>query len=90
MSDLRFDNPKTTEQYAAVLAELGHPAPWSFDPAEAGSVVDANGREVLVIDHNNERPDIEAVQIAAWIVCAVNTCAGFQALRESDGWVKAG
>jgi len=38
-------------------------------------------RDVFTVDVNSERPDDEATAIAAWIVVAVNTCAGFRAER---------
>lgn len=72
-------NPETTQKFCNDLAAANVKLPLSIDKTEQASIVDADGRYVLTVDVNSERPDAEACKIALWIVLAVNTCGGFKA-----------
>jgi hypothetical protein len=78
MANLRVENPATTETYLKALAECGVKLPLNVG-AELGVIYDAEGRDVITIDVNNERADSQVETIALWIVLAVNTCGGFRA-----------
>lgn len=82
MAELRIENPGTTEAFAAALAAVDVKLPVGPSPDDLGSVLDADGREVLVIDVNREKPDAQVEVIRLWIVLAVNTCGGFRAVRR--------
>lgn len=82
MADLHIENLRTTEQFAALLAALDVRLPLFLHEEAVGVVLDADMRDVLVIDVNGERDDDQATQIASWIVLAVNTCGGFRAERS--------
>lgn len=56
----------------AVFASLGVTLPVRVDPSFPGSIVDADDRDVLVVDHNAERHDDEVAALAALIVRCVN------------------
>lgn len=79
MSDLRTENPRTTEQFGALLARLDVTLPLALHDEHVGVVIDAGKRDVFVVDVNGERDDGQVTQIALWIVLAVNTCGGFRA-----------
>lgn len=80
MADLRIENPKTTEEFVALLASAGVKLPLRLHDEDLGVVVDARGHNVLVVDENHARSDDQAEAIAQWIVLAVNTCGGFRAV----------
>jgi hypothetical protein len=81
MSDLRTENPATTEAYVKALAGCDVKLPVDVG-AELGVIYDADGRDVITIDVNNDRPDEQVEIISRWIVLAVNTCGGFRAERR--------
>jgi hypothetical protein len=70
--------PETAAQFVAALSTLQISMPLTSDPKNPGTVIDAGGTTVLVVDPDSERPDSEAHQLAEWIVLAVNTCGGFR------------
>ena len=76
--DLRVENPKTTEGFAAEAQSLKHPLPWDFSKEDAGTIVDANGDPVLVVDYDRERHDHDVLRIVGLVLVAVNTCGGFK------------
>lgn len=51
--------------------------PVSHDTEFPGSIVDRNGRELLVIDVDNERPNAEVTAIADAVVRALNAKGAF-------------
>lgn len=79
MPDLRFDQPETTKAFADILSVLGHPLPWTTHGDEL--VYDAN--DVCVVEADPFRlgsdDDGRGPHLAGWVVCAMNTCGGFQA-----------
>lgn len=81
MADLRVQNPATTETYVKALGECCVKLPLNVG-AELGVIYDADGRDVITIDVNNERDDEQVELIAQWIVLAVNTCGGFRARAQ--------
>lgn len=81
MADLLIENTLPSATFNAELRRLMAPPPWRF--TDGGTVMDAAGDVVLQADPNGERPDTDVGPIAAWIVLAVNTCAGFQATEEA-------
>ncbi len=80
---LRVSNPQVSDEFVALLAAQDVKLPLRVCDEDVGVVFDADGRDVLTIDSNGERPDAQAGMIAQWIVLAVNTCGGFQADRRS-------
>ena len=44
------------------------PRPWRISQETSGSVVDANGAEVLVVDHNCERDDDDVLGLIELLV----------------------
>ncbi|MGH6865458.1 MAG: hypothetical protein ACREDO_04630 [Methyloceanibacter sp.] len=83
MSDLRIENPATTAAFVERFAAFDVKLPLALHDEEVGSVIDADKREVFVVDVNRERTDGDAEMIATWIVLAVNTCGGFRAEVQS-------
>jgi hypothetical protein len=81
MADLRVENPATTQAYVDALAHVDVKLPLTPSADDCGVIVDADGRGIITIDVNNERPDDQVAQIADWIALAVNTCGGFNARR---------
>lgn len=79
MPDIRFENPETTEAFARLLTDSNVRLPLRLSDEDVGVVLDANGADVFTVDVNGERPNDEATAIAAWIMVAVNTCAGLKA-----------
>lgn len=51
--------------------------PLRLSEEDAGVVLDADGRDVLTVDVNGERPDDQATSIARLLVVLVNAAAGF-------------
>ena len=82
MADLRVEDPKTTDQFVALLAERNVKLPLRLSEEDLGVVLDAKGRDVFTVDSNGERPDDEVEMIAGWIVLAANTCGGFGAVQH--------
>lgn len=76
--ELRFERTKTTDAFVAELRKVGVKLPLRVSDEDIGVVLDADGRDVLAVDVNSERPDDLVEAIAMWIVCAVNTCGGFR------------
>jgi hypothetical protein len=75
---------RSGEEFAATLAALNVQLPVKLDDQFFGSISDAAGREVLVVDHNNERPDGEAIGIAFMVAVALNASGGFPAPAETQ------
>lgn len=64
-------------RYAASLASSNVVLPLRYDEDNLGTIVDASGTPICVVDVNRERPDTEVLQIALRLVLGVNTCGGF-------------
>lgn len=77
-------DPTTSAGIAAALVDLDVELPLRVCDAHLGSVVDANGGEIFVVDVNNEWPDEQTRAVARMLVLAVNTAGGFKAER-ADG-----
>jgi hypothetical protein len=84
LADILVEDAETSQDFAADLAALGVALPLTWSDSEPGAILDAAGNEICTVDVNRARPDAEAEALAAWIVCAVNTCAGFRAVAEAD------
>lgn len=80
-------HPTGSEQFASELEKLGIPAPWELCDESAGEILAAN-KEVACQAFDAACAtfdDTRATQAALWIVCAVNTCAGFKAEVPNEG-----
>lgn len=79
MADLIIDNPKTPEAFVAALVALNVKLPLKFCETELGVLIDDDGRDVITLDVNRERPDDEVAAIAAYLVMAINAAGGLRA-----------
>jgi hypothetical protein len=52
--------------------------PLRLNPGECGSVQDAAGREVFVVDASGESDDKQVTAIATWLALAINAAAGIR------------
>lgn len=77
IADIR--HPTGSEQLAAALADLGVPAPWRLCDEEVGEVLAANGAIACDADTVGCLSEDDASRVAALIMLAVNTLAGFKA-----------
>ncbi|WP_242149541.1 hypothetical protein [Sphingomonas sp. BAUL-RG-20F-R05-02] len=57
---------------AETLAALGITLPLRADPAYPGTIVDADNRDVCVVDYNGECSNEKAEQIAALLLALIN------------------
>lgn len=74
-------HPTGSEQFSAALAALGRPAPWELFDDEEGVVLAADKSEVLTVSEPDLPFQDQETQLAMWIICAVNTLAGFKAVK---------
>jgi hypothetical protein len=77
--------PETAAAFQALAPRAS--LPWRTGDElerEVEMIFDANGRHIATVDEWRSLPDVEAIGIAAMIVCAVNTCGGYRADREGD------
>ncbi|OWV67907.1 hypothetical protein ATY76_13335 [Rhizobium sp. R339] len=63
--------------YAAAFAALKIRMPLRHDTSCCGTIVDADGNMVCVVDMHGERPDAEVADIAELLLLAINVHAGF-------------
>lgn len=70
------------QEFVEQMARLGKPLPWGVSEQDCGVVIDADRVPVLVVDEGGELPDAIVLEIAAMVVCCVNTCAGFKATLQ--------
>lgn len=70
-------HPTGSEQFAAILVDLGVPAPWRPGDEFAGEILAANGEPACEAFANN---NALATTLALWIELAINTLAGFRAV----------
>ncbi len=80
---LRVTNPDTIAQFVAALADHGVKLPLLETDEDVGTLVDADGKPVLVVDVDRERSDEDVAWIVGMIQGAVNTCGGFKAQRTA-------
>ena len=73
-----MDHPTGSDEFAAMLAKAGAPAPWRLCEEEPGEILDATSATVLVVDMGGSQDNDS--EIALSIMIAVNTCAGFKAV----------
>lgn len=85
MSAFRFDASPSSQAFADELAKFGVRLPLRVSDEDVGVVLDAHGCDVLTVDVNGERSDLEAASIAVWIVTTVNTCGGYAASPIQPG-----
>ena len=77
-------HPTGSEQFAAHLNHLGIPAPWTLCDESCGEVLAANKAVAcMALDTGGAVLDERATQAALWIICAVNTLAGFKAEKSA-------
>lgn len=74
------------EKFEATLAALNVKLPVDLDPGFTGSIIDATGKQVLVVDPDSERSDAEATAIAAMVATAINIAGGL--VTSGFAWVK--
>lgn len=63
--------------FSAALGHLKIRLPLRHDATHCGTLVDADGNMVCVIDIHGERPDAEVRDIAELLMLAINVHAGF-------------
>ncbi|MBY5849637.1 hypothetical protein HFN51_03570 [Rhizobium leguminosarum] len=63
--------------FSAALSHLNIRLPLRHDETHCGTLVDADGNMVFVVDVNRERPDAEVRDIAELLQLAINVHAGF-------------
>lgn len=80
MTQLRFDNPETSEAFVAALNYQDVYLPLEPSEHECGVICDARGRDILTIDVNRERSDDQVTAITAYLCMAINTCGGYRAI----------
>lgn len=73
----------TTGTFAGQLAALGVPAPWRLSEGEVGVLLAENSADAAVADPSGSATDAAATTLAALIMCAVNTCAGYRAVAPT-------
>ena len=78
MADFRSIRPQATEDYAQLMHRHSVVLPLALCDQHTGSVIDAEGVEIFVVDPNSELDDDHALEIAFAIIFAVNVCGGFE------------
>jgi hypothetical protein len=66
----------TTQEIIDSLAAAGVTFPLKVHAEDKATVVDSSGADVFVVDHNGERADEDAWQIAADLTDLINLAAG--------------
>lgn len=79
MAAPKITHPTGSDAFVAALALLNVPAPWRMSAEEPGEIFAADGTCILQIDPNSYLADEDVAAIGTWVICAVNTCAGFKA-----------
>lgn len=80
-AQLQVTNPSTIAQFVGALADHGVKLPLLPTEDDIGTLVDADGKPVLVVDVDRQRSDEDVAWIVGMIQVAVNTCGGFIAVR---------
>lgn len=68
--------PAIVNRYVTALAALGIRMPLRHDETHCGTIVDADGKMVCVVDIHGEQPDADVRDIAALLLLAINVHAG--------------
>lgn len=63
--------------FTSALFGLAIRMPLRHDTSHCGTIVDAAGRMVFVVDVNRERSDAEVADIAELLLLAINVHAGY-------------
>lgn len=71
--------------YAASIGQLNFPLPWAVSHEEIGTIRDATGRLVAVVDPERTLSDIKAYELSLRVIQAVNTCGGFDLDPITEG-----
>ncbi|MBB4520519.1 UNVERIFIED_ORG: hypothetical protein M2435_001299 [Rhizobium sophorae] len=71
--------------FTAALSGLDIRMPLRHDATHCGTIVDADGNMVFVVDVNRERSDAEVTDIAELMLLAINVHAGFLPEVLADG-----
>lgn len=79
----RIISPLTEINFAFELAEVTLPLQHERD--NIGTIVDATGRGLIVVDLHREMPDAQVADIAELIVLAVNAYGGFSPSADPRG-----
>lgn len=66
----------SADRFTAAAELLGVRLPLRHDATCCGTIVDADGNMVFVVDMHSERPDAEVADIAELLTLAINTHAG--------------
>jgi hypothetical protein len=72
-----FTSPDSAEELADRLTAMGVQVPLTADETSLGSVIDTAGTEIFVVDHNAQRTNAEAFEIASLLAFAINFTAEF-------------
>jgi hypothetical protein len=64
------------ERFRDLLAGLNVKLPLALSKLDIGVILDADGRDVITIDVNGERPDREVTSIALTVTLAINSWGG--------------
>lgn len=83
-------HPKNIEMFKLAFSQHGVKLPLSKSDEDVGTLLDADGIPVLVVDVNRERPDTDVAWIVAMVALAVNVCAGFKATDGSTSSANGG
>jgi hypothetical protein len=66
-----------SSRFAVALTGLDIRLPIRHDTTHCGTLVDADGKMVCVVDMHGERPDAEVTDIAELLMLAINVHGGF-------------
>lgn len=83
MSKTIYENPVTPVGYMTALLANNVELPLVPSSEDAGVLLDAQGRDVITIDVNGDRPDKEVEALTAYLCMAVNQIGGFKAIKAT-------
>lgn len=83
MAQVVFQNPNSPAGYVGAFLKNNVELPLEPSSQELGVLRDAQGREVLTIDVNGERPDEEVTALMAYLCMAINEAGGFKVLKAT-------
>lgn len=70
-----------TDKFNAMMADIEIAIPVDID-ATGNTIIDASGKDILLIDPYGDMSSEQRTKIAMLIVLAVNTCGSFRAVME--------
>ncbi|MCT7667644.1 hypothetical protein [Shinella kummerowiae] len=79
-----YTNPNSPDGFAAVFLANNVELPLEPSSEDAGVLLDAQGRDVITIDVNGERPDEEVYALTAYLCMAINGAGGFKVLAATS------